>query len=113
VRVYIAGPITKGNQFVNVREAILAGDRVREAGHVPFVPHLNALWELISPRPYQDWLTMDFAWISQCEALIRLPGESHGADQEVAHAEKVGIPVYHGVEAFVSSVVATRVDCHG
>lgn len=39
MRVYIAGPYTKGDVVENVRAAVFAGDEVFEAGHSPYVPH--------------------------------------------------------------------------
>ena len=36
--------------------------------------------------------------LQHCDAVLRLPGESTGADQDVAIAEQRGIPVYHRVE---------------
>lgn len=33
-----------------------------------------------------------------CDAVLRLPGESRGADQDVAIARERGIAVYHSLE---------------
>ncbi len=101
MRVYIAGPYTKGDVVENVRTAVLAGDAVFEAGHFPYVPHLTHLWHMIRPRPWQDWMRLDLAWLEACDALIRLPGESKGADLEVRHAAKHLIPVFASVEEFL------------
>lgn len=93
-RVYIAGPYT-GDEAANVRAAIEAAEFVRNAGHVPFVPHLMHFWGLQHPRPYGDWLAQCLVWLACCEAVLRLPGHSAGADVEVATAAKLGIPVFH------------------
>lgn len=103
MRAYLAGPYSQPDQAVNVRNAILAASRLVDAGHVPFVPHLTHLWNLVAPRPYEDWLRLDLVWVGQCEALIRLPGESPGADREVAEARRLGLPVYEGVGAFLEA----------
>ena len=103
VRVYIAGPYTKGDVAVNVRNAIVAGQAVLEAGHVPFIPHLNHFWHLLLPQEYAVWIRLDLEWLYQCEALIRLPGDSAGADAEYVEACRVGIPVFRSVEAFLSA----------
>jgi hypothetical protein len=92
--VYVAGPLTKGDQLLNVRNAVLVGERLRAAGMHPFVPHLSALWHMITPVEYEGWMTLDFAWIEHCDALLRIPGESSGADREVVHAFARGIPVF-------------------
>jgi ABC-type sugar transport system substrate-binding protein len=36
--------------------------------------------------------------LQHCDAVLRLPGESTGADQDVAIARERGIPVYTGLE---------------
>jgi hypothetical protein len=36
-------------------------------------------------------------WQTKCDALLRLPGESIGADIEVAFARQIGQPVFYSV----------------
>jgi hypothetical protein len=36
--------------------------------------------------------------LAHCDAVLRLPGESTGADRDVAIAAERGIPVYYDVE---------------
>jgi hypothetical protein len=98
VKVFIAGPYTLGDVAVNVREACLAAEKVWEAGHLPFVPLLYHLWHLVSPHEYRYWTDLDNAWLAECDVLLRLPGESVGADNEVALADLLGTPVVHSVE---------------
>lgn len=98
MRIYIAGPYTKGDVAQNVRTAIEAGDRILKAGHVPFIPHLTHFWHLLCPGSYEQWITLDLEWLAQCEALIRLPGESAGADIEVDRAWELEMPVFYGIE---------------
>jgi hypothetical protein len=100
-KVFIAGPYTKGDVALNVRKAARAADRVWAAGFTPFLPHLTHLWHLISPHPYLDWLALDLEWLAVCDHLVRLPGESGGADGEVARALELRIPVYEGLEEFL------------
>lgn len=95
--VYVAGPITKGDQFVNVRNAIFAAERLRKAGFLPYVPHLSFAWHMLSPVDYESWITMGFYWLSKCDYLVRLDGESDGADREVVFAHENRIPVFNGV----------------
>lgn len=100
--IYIAGPLTHGDPLVNTRNAILAGEAVRKAGHIPFIPHLDIVWNLVVPGiTYEDWMDWDLAWLSRCDALICLPGYSPGAAREVAAAKEAGLPVYH-LEQFLA-----------
>lgn len=101
MKVYIAGPYTKGDVAINVRDAIIAGDTVYKAGHHPFIPHLTHFWHMVCPGPYEQWIAIDLEWLPDCQALIRLPGASSGADNEVNAAVKLGIPVYFSVEGFI------------
>ncbi len=98
MRVYIAGPYTNGDIAVNVRNAILAGQAVLERGHTPYVPHLIHFWHLLCPGPRQQWIDLDLAWLQVCEGVLRLPGESVGADLEVKRASELGIPIYASLD---------------
>lgn len=104
-RVYVAGPINgSGRQFDNLRRALDAGTKLMALGIDPFIPHLNLLWsfaqgaEVDVPR-WQEW---DDNWLSTCHALYRLPGESPGSDHEEALARRLGIPVFHSLDAVTS-----------
>jgi len=97
-RVYVAGPITLGNQIMNVRTAVMVGTQLLDMGFAPYVPHLNFIWDFLTPRHYETWLALDKEWIKVCDALLRLPGESEGADREVQLANDLGIPVYYSIE---------------
>jgi len=88
--------MSKGWFGDHMRKAIDAADRLRAAGFAPFVPHLCFFWDLMgSGWSYEDWMAYDKAMLLKCDALLRLPGESHGADREVAWAQEAGISTYH------------------
>jgi len=96
--IYVSGPYSKGDVCENIRNACLAGDEILQRGHTPFIPHLTHLWHLISPKPYIEWMRIDVKLLSGCDALLRLPGESNGADLEVDTARALGIKVYSSIE---------------
>lgn len=98
-RVYIAGPITLGDQFRNCGKAMEAFHVLRDKGFAPFCPHTSGLLQMIQERTWEDWLDYDEEWIKVCHAVLRLPGESRGADRECAFAEEIGIPIFHSIEA--------------
>lgn len=99
VFVYVASPYTKGDVAVNTRVNIEAGDKLAVLGFVPFIPLLTHFWHMLFPHPYQFWTAIDLHWIDKCDALLRLPGESSGADAEVAYARERNIPVFFSIEA--------------
>lgn len=102
--VYVAGPYSQANTgdlVENVRKAIQAGEVVKRHGHLPFVPHLFHLWDLMSPHEREYWMSMDLEWVEKCQVLLRLPGESPGADLEIQHAKDYGLVVLFGIEEFI------------
>jgi hypothetical protein len=94
--VYIAGPYTHPDPVANTRRAIGVGmglyDRT-DCGVI--IPHLSLLSEMIDPRPVDDWYRFDLRILDHCSALYRIAGDSTGADAEVAHAQALGLPVFH------------------
>ena len=93
--IYIAGPYTNGDPVLNVRKAIEAGEQLIELGYTPFIPHLSHLWHLINPHEYDYWIKYDREWLERCDALLRLPGYSDGADDEESYAISLGKPVFY------------------
>ena len=46
MKIYIAGPYTKGDPQKNVDNAIFFGDWIASFGHTVFIPHLTHYWHL-------------------------------------------------------------------
>jgi len=95
--VYVAGPMSSsGNYLENIRSAVEVAEIVLQNGGIPFVPHLSALWQLISPHSeYSYWIPMDLEWLGKCDAFYRIAGESKGAELEEEHALKLGLPIFY------------------
>lgn len=107
--IYVAGAISKGGIHGNVRRAFEAGLALLRAGLSPLVPHGTVFWGLrresdgyadgYAPEvlpggvPYADWMRLSIDLVRRCDAVLRLPGESEGADAECAEAGRRGIPV--------------------
>lgn len=104
MRVYVAGPMTLGDHDKNIRRGIDAAQRLLDAGHAPFVPHLSSFWNIIHFNEHYIWLDYDREWLKCCDALVRLPGDSRGADQEVLWAKEHNIPVFDSVDEFLATV---------
>lgn len=95
MKIYVAGPYTKGDVAENVRNAIITGNNLRALGHTPFIPHLTHFWHLLVPHDIEFWYKYDLEWLKVCDAVFRLNGESHGADKEVELANQLNIPVVY------------------
>ena len=93
--LYLAGPYTKPDPVINVRRTLrVANALIEHTTWLPFVPHLTMLWHLAYPQPIEWWYKLDLRYLDHCEALLRLPGESTGADAEVQYAWDHRIHVY-------------------
>ena len=96
--IYISSPYTKGDVADNTAVQMNAAHTIMDLGQCPVAPLLSHFLHIHRARPYQDWLAIDLAIIPKMDAVLRLPGESSGADQEVMVAEALGIPVCYGWE---------------
>jgi hypothetical protein len=68
-----------------------------DLGYCPILPLLSHFEHLVHPRPYDDWLKIDKEKILRSDCVLRLFGESRGADIEEMYAKENGIPVYHSI----------------
>jgi hypothetical protein len=105
--VYMACPYTIGDRLENTQKAMQIWHEHMKDGREPF-DLLNPLWshfqdqysmEIDRGIDYNVWLDYDFRLIRRCNAVIRLPGESRGADREVAFALGLGLPVFDNFTA--------------
>lgn len=120
LRVYLAGPISLGDLAHNINQGTEAFIALAKAGLAPLCP----MWSVYAKearngqgtgnakRPvycyataegndrmsHEEWLGIDLSWVSVCAAVLRLPGESRGADTETAYARSRLIPVFDSVD---------------
>ncbi len=112
-RVYVAGPISKGDLSHNIDQARAAGLQLLRAGFAPFIPQLSCFFSNDFPEifpagtTHKDWMGVDLPWVSVSDAILRLPGESFGADMEVSHAKALGIPVFYHADDLIESLQQT------
>jgi hypothetical protein len=93
-KIYIASAYTKGDVAVNVKRQIMVADELIVFGYAPFVPLLSHFQHMFYSHDYATWATLMLEWVKVCDAVLRLPGESVGADAEVALAHSLDIPVF-------------------
>jgi hypothetical protein len=105
--ILIAGPYKSGTggdpdaMAANLRKLEAAAWPIFEVGHIPMIGEWVALPVLHSAgATVHDELANSVLYptaqrlLQHCDALLRLPGKSVGADQDVAIAEGLGLPVY-------------------
>jgi hypothetical protein len=90
---YISGPYSNGDTAIHVRNAMEAYHILSDRGYYPYCPHVTHFLHMHHPRGYEFWMDQDLLWVAKCDFLVRLPGESSGADREVNRAIELKIPV--------------------
>lgn len=102
LRIYIAGPYShprRSMRQINTDIAMDAALGLLMRGHYPYCPHLSHYLderhEAITGEtlPYQTWMDLVTAYLSQCDALLYL-GSSPGADIELKIAWEQGLTIY-------------------
>jgi hypothetical protein len=107
--ILIAGPYKSGTDgdpaaaAANLRALEAAAQPIFDAGHVPMIGEWVALPVLAGLGatafdPVADevlYPTAQRLLRHHVDAVLRLPGASRGADQDVETAQELGLPVYH------------------
>lgn len=110
--VLIAGPYRSGTDddparmAANLKRLEAPSFALFKAGHVPMIGEWVALpvWAAAGGRAVGDALYEEIfhpvagRLLQLCDAVLRLPGESKGADNDVRIARERGLPVYHRLE---------------
>lgn len=96
--VYIASPYTIGDIAINVKRQIDTANILIDLGYCPIAPLLSHFQHLVHPRPYEDWVKIDNELVLRSDIVLRLHGESKGADAEVKLAILNNIPVVSSIE---------------
>jgi hypothetical protein len=96
ISVYIASAYTipEGKQLENVLNSFDVYHQLVDLGYFPYAPLHSHFIHEHHPLPYLKWMQIDYYWLSKCDCVLRLPGESPGADAEVGYAKKKQIPVF-------------------
>jgi hypothetical protein len=109
--ILIAGPYRSGTGgdpdliARNLERLEEAAAPIHRRGHVPMIGEWVALPVLrgAGGESVADPLAAGIMYptaerlLQHCDAVLRLPGASAGADQDVAIARERGLPVYHSV----------------
>ena len=110
--ILVAGPYRSGTNDdpermrANLRVLETAALPLYRAGHIPMIGEWVALplLEVAGSTRIGDELWEEILYpvahrlLSKCDGVLRLPGASAGADNDVRAARERGIPVYHRLE---------------
>lgn len=109
--ILIAGPYRSGTDddpaklAANLRFLESAAWPIFAAGHIPMIgewvalPVMECIGSVVGDAASLGILTPTAERLLQhCDAVLRLPGASAGADNDVRIASELGIPVYTSIE---------------
>jgi hypothetical protein len=116
--ILIAGPYRSGTgddpakMAANLKNLEQASWPIFQKGHVPMIGEWVALpiWHCAGGEKVGDQLYEEILHptaqrlIQHCDAILRLPGASKGADNDVLIAQQRGIPVYYNIQDVPESV---------
>lgn len=97
-KIYIASPYTIGDVGANVKRSMDSANELINMGYAPYCPLLCHFLHMNNPQDYDVWMDVGLTWLVQCDAVLRLEGESKGADTEVNVAKDHNIPVYYSIK---------------
>lgn len=118
--ILIAGPVrsgTEGNQSLihaNLQKLNQMALQVYQKGHIPVVGEWLAL-PLASAAGSQqigDEISEAYLYpvahrlIHCCDAILRLPGASGGADKDVETGKKIGLKIYNYIDEISTDINA-------
>jgi hypothetical protein len=106
MRVYVAGKLNDNavNYIKNMHRMIKTANQIQALGHSVMIPCLDILAGLVAGNlEYQDYYNNNLSWLEVSDAIFVCEGweTSKGTKAEIAHAEKLGIPVYYSIEEMV------------
>jgi hypothetical protein len=110
--ILIAGPYRSGTDgnadkiTANLHRLEAAALAVYQRGHMPMIGEWAALplARNAGSQSLGDSISESFLYpvaarlIGHCQAILRLPGDSHGADGDVELARSLGLPVYYRLD---------------
>jgi hypothetical protein len=110
--ILIAGPYQSGTDgdpvkiSANLKRLESFSLPIYRAGHIPMIGEWVALpiFRSAESNEIGSFGSEEFLYpvaarlLTRCDAVLRIPGESKGADQDVRIARARGLPVFHSVE---------------
>lgn len=107
MNIFIAGPLTNGGRITDPKQILrnvwAAMDVANQliftdaTEYIVYCPHLMwYLWRRTrKAEPERLYIKQSLAWLRDCDALVRLPGKSRGADIELVTAAGAGKAIYY------------------
>lgn len=107
MRIYIAGKLNDEavGYIKNMHSMIKTANQIRRLGNSVFIPCLDLLSGIVEGNlEYSDYYANNLPWLEVSDAVFVCLGyeTSKGTQAEIAHAERLGIPVYFNIKELVN-----------
>ena len=107
-KIYIAVPMSLGDRIENLSIGLRAYRSLLGAGYAPMCPSLNFFMHPFADITHSQWLEVDLPWVKSADGLLRIQGESKGADLEVKTAVQFDIPVFYSLDSLYENLSPLR-----
>ena len=98
--IYVAGYFS-ANPMHGTANAVKAAEKLLDAGWLPYVPHVNLIWDIAAPHTPNFWYAYDLGMLKRCDAMYvcsdSLTPDSTGVNDEIVACTKYGIPVFYEI----------------
>ncbi|HTD40388.1 MAG TPA: hypothetical protein VK671_07205 [Mucilaginibacter sp.] len=115
--ILIAGPYRSGTNDnpelmqQNLERLEASALKLFRAGHIPLIGEWLALplLKIAGSKKPGDDIYREISYpvahrlITKCDAILRIKGESTGADNDVKIARELGLPVYYHIEEIIGN----------
>jgi len=115
--ILVAGPYRSGTNDdpelmqQNLERLETAALTLFRAGHIPLIGEWLALplLKVAGSKKPGDELYQEISYpvahrlITKCDAILRMEGNSTGADNDVKVAQQLGLPVYYHIEDIIGN----------
>jgi hypothetical protein len=115
--ILIAGPYRSGTNDnpelmqQNLERLEASALELFRAGHIPLIGEWLALplLKIAGSKKPGDEIYKEISYpvahrlITKCDAILRIKGESTGADNDVKIARELGLPVYYHIEEIIGN----------
>lgn len=101
--VFISAPYSLPDPATNIKRVSRVASRLATSGRLfPVAPVLLChAWEQTVGQSYEFWIEYTKRFVENTDSLLRLSGESDGADGEVELANSLGIPIFYDVDSIL------------
>jgi hypothetical protein len=115
--ILVAGPYRSGTNDnpelmrQNLERLEDSALKLFRAGHIPLIGEWLALplLKIAGSKKPGDEIYQEISYpvahrlITKCDAILRIKGESTGADNDVKIARELGLPVYYQIEEIIGN----------